>query len=142
MAPASGNSSSRIVAAPIGNWSSGLGTGWTDRASIGSWPATPAFSGVTEKPAMSIRPQAAPMSGQKLSCTAPEPTMAKSSSHACWMTGWYSVIAASCWLTSICLPLMPPAALHHSAKAVAGVEDLLVQAGAALEAGIGDRAER
>ena len=84
---------------------------------MASRPASPAFSVVTEKPAMSMSPHAAPVSGQKLSCTAPEPTMAKSDSQASAMTGWYSVMAASWRLSSSCLPLMPPAALHHSTKA-------------------------
>jgi hypothetical protein len=53
-----------------------------------SWPATPDFSGVSEKPAMSMSPQAAPASGQKLSWIAPEPTMPKSVRHDSAMTGW------------------------------------------------------
>ena len=84
---------------------------------MASRPARPAFAVVTENPAMSMRPQAAPTSGQKLSCTAPEPTMPKSVWQASAMTGWYSVMAASWRLSSSCRPLIPPAALHHSTKA-------------------------
>jgi hypothetical protein len=46
------------------------------------------LSGVTEKPAMSIRSQAAPVVGHRLSCTAPSPTMAKSVPQASVITGW------------------------------------------------------
>ncbi len=114
---ASGLIASTVRYEPTWKRSPALGTGWTDRASMASRPANPAFSVVTENPAMSMSPQAAPVLGQKLSCTAPEPTMAKSAAQASAMTGWYSVMAASWRLSSSCLPLIPPAALHHSTKA-------------------------
>jgi hypothetical protein len=106
-----------ITYEPVWYLSDGFGTGWIERASMGSRPLVPALSGVTEKPATSMRPQEAPTSGQKLSWTAPEPTMAKSSLQDCSSTGWYSVTAASRKFRTICLPLMPPASLHHCTKA-------------------------
>lgn len=86
---ASGFSSARIWRAPTGNWFDGFGTGCTVRVSCTTpSPDTPAFSGVTEKPEMSMRPQALPVVSHRLSCTAPPPTMANSWSQAASSSGW------------------------------------------------------
>ena len=53
-----------------------------------------------------------------------------------WVMTWPTLKSfASHLSTTILRPLMPPAALHHLLKAVGGVEELLLEAGAAAAPG-------